>query len=128
MNTGPRRLTGERRCFVFNKSVTRNPAAKMSSGYLKKKSKHAKKLPQRRASQLQYRKDILFSLWKGITESYSKCNLICINDKLIALSGVAKLMEQALDDKYCAGLWRSHLIMDMSWRRDGGDLKPRPTP
>ncbi|KAF2792568.1 hypothetical protein K505DRAFT_221470, partial [Melanomma pulvis-pyrius CBS 109.77] len=69
-------------------------------------------------------------LWAGIVAMYSKCELTYGTDKLVALSGVAKLMEQALDDEYCAGLWKSHLITELSWTGPSGimNLPLRPSP
>ncbi|KAF8850026.1 HET-domain-containing protein [Acephala macrosclerotiorum] len=60
-------------------------------------------------------KDDLWKLWAGIVETYTACNLTYASDKLVALSGVAKLMELALDDQYCAGLWRKKLATQLAW-------------
>ncbi|KIM95138.1 hypothetical protein OIDMADRAFT_184232 [Oidiodendron maius Zn] len=56
-------------------------------------------------------------LWAGIVEIYTACNLTYTTDKLVALSGIARIMEPALDDKYCAGLWEKHLAVELSWSR-----------
>jgi len=76
------------------------------------------------------KKTTLLELWHGIVELYTSCNLTYTTDKLVALSGVAKLMEQALDDEYCAGLWRSRLVTELFWfgplSNQGLSLRPSP--
>ena len=73
-------------------------------------------------------KDDLWKLWKGIAELYSTRRLTYTSDKLVALSGIAKLMEQALDDQYCAGLWRKRLVTQLFWSCEEEELRPRPKP
>ena len=75
------------------------------------------------------RKD-LWRLWEGIVELYSDLRLTYTSDKLVALSGIAKLMEQTLNDQYCAGLWRERLVTQLFWICDCDEqrLRPRPTP
>ena len=63
----------------------------------------------------QHTKTVLSELWVGIVDMYTKCDLTFTTDKLVALSGVAKLMEQGLDDTYCAGIWRSRLVTELFW-------------
>jgi hypothetical protein len=77
-----------------------------------------------------YSKDDLWKLWKGIVETYTACQLTYTRDKLIALSGVANLMEQALGDQYCAGLWRENLATQLFWisGSDRQQLCLRPDP
>ena len=75
-------------------------------------------------------KDGLWKLWKGIVELYSAKKLTYTSDKLVALSGIAKLMQQAFDDQYCAGLWRKNLVTQLFWvgACDEQRLRPRPKP
>lgn len=40
------------------------------------------------------------------------------DDKLPALSGVARLLANATGDEYVAGLWKSTMPFDLLWRRD----------
>ncbi|KAF1946764.1 hypothetical protein EJ02DRAFT_335075 [Clathrospora elynae] len=54
-------------------------------------------------------------LWAGTVDMYTTCNLMYASDKLVALSGIAKLMEQTLRDKYCAGFWKSRLTTELGW-------------
>jgi hypothetical protein len=59
----------------------------------------------------------MLKLWRGILSTYTRCSLTCPSDKLVALSGVVKLMENVLQDEYCAGLWRSNLVRGLDWYR-----------
>ncbi|PYH88056.1 HET-domain-containing protein, partial [Aspergillus ellipticus CBS 707.79] len=54
-------------------------------------------------------------LWTRIVAQYTQSNLTFPTDKLVAISGVARIIEHALDDNYCAGLWRKSLVTDLSW-------------
>ena len=76
------------------------------------------------------RKDDLWKLWKGVVELYSAKRLTYSSDKLVALSGIAKLMESTLDDQYCAGLWRKSLVRQLYWTSVCHEqrLRPRPKP
>jgi len=52
--------------------------------------------------------------WGGIVGEYSKRNLTVAKDKLVAFSGLVKLMQGFVQDRYVAGLWRSGMIMAFS--------------
>jgi hypothetical protein len=55
--------------------------------------------------------------WAQIVEAYSKTNLTQSKDKLIALSGLAKMMSKKLSNaRYVAGLWETHLASQLLWR------------
>jgi hypothetical protein len=49
-------------------------------------------------------------LWNKIVYDYSGCEWTFPSERLVALSGVARYIEQLLDIEYCAGLWRIDLI------------------
>lgn len=53
--------------------------------------------------------------WQNVVETYSKCKLTQQFDKLIALGGIAALFNHHANDQYIAGLWRSHLVRDLTW-------------
>jgi hypothetical protein len=55
------------------------------------------------------------AMWKDIVELYSRCALTMPNDKLIALSGLAKVYQNATSDDYIGGLWRSEALKCLSW-------------
>jgi hypothetical protein len=73
-------------------------------------------------------KKAMWSLWADTVSVYSLCELTYASDKLIALSGVAKIMAQVLEDEYCAGLWRSRLVTELYWSRVLGTEQPLPPP
>lgn len=59
---------------------------------------------------------ILAGKWVEVITQYSRCELTKPQDKLIAISGVAKLLAHRFDDTYTAGLWKSNLIGGLCWR------------
>jgi hypothetical protein len=55
------------------------------------------------------------SAWWELVFKYSQCQLSKDDDILVAISGVAKVVERAMNDEYLAGLWRSMLLIDLLW-------------
>lgn len=53
--------------------------------------------------------------WSRIIIAYTACGLTFSKDKLVALSGVAKVMAGIFRDNYVAGMWRRHLERDLLW-------------
>ena len=51
-------------------------------------------------------------------EVYSKTKLTNPTDKLIALSGIAKMLSTEIDDRYVAGMWVKNLASHLLWRVD----------
>jgi hypothetical protein len=66
--------------------------------------------------------------WKLIVLAYSQTSLTYSEDKLIALSGIAKAYASAMADTYVAGMWRNGLERQLSWFRhaDSYPLSPDP--
>jgi hypothetical protein len=60
---------------------------------------------------------ILAARWETIIDRYTLCNLTKPEDKLIALSGIAKHAQIILNDEYLAGLWKKALPHQLLWRR-----------
>jgi hypothetical protein len=56
--------------------------------------------------------------WQNIIETYSTMKLTLSEDKLPAISGIAKHTRLAFPDQYLAGLWRNSLREDLVWHRD----------
>lgn len=56
-----------------------------------------------------------YIFWYRIVTIYSQRNLSVARDKLSAIAGLAKLVQASLGDSYCAGLWRSNLVMGLLW-------------
>jgi Heterokaryon incompatibility protein (HET) len=64
-----------------------------------------------------------FEIWKRIIEAYSRTAITNSQDKLIALSGIAKRIARQIGtdqkpEEYVAGLWRKHLSSQLLWKVD----------
>ena len=65
--------------------------------------------------------------WKNIVASYSRCSITFSRDKLVALSGLARLMQQESGIEYVAGLWRKNLESQLRWQpTDSPSRRARP--
>lgn len=62
--------------------------------------------------------------WETIVKAYTSCNLTKPQDKLIALSGVAKILQSVSKDQYLAGLWRKDFITQLLWDASWEQLGP----
>jgi len=56
--------------------------------------------------------------WPAMVEKYSRRKLTYADDKMSALSGLASAVFSRTRDSYFAGLWKYHIIEDLSWRTD----------
>jgi hypothetical protein len=56
-----------------------------------------------------------YEIWKHVVEVYSKTQLTQHTDKLIALSGIAKMMHGMIRDNYIAGMWEKYLASQLLW-------------
>jgi Heterokaryon incompatibility protein (HET) len=54
-------------------------------------------------------------LWHRIVKAYSRGLLTKPEDKLVALSGIAKRISQIVEDEYVAGMWRFCLESQLLW-------------
>ncbi|TKA79376.1 hypothetical protein B0A55_02839 [Friedmanniomyces simplex] len=61
------------------------------------------------------RSQMAFYLWEDIQNSYSSCQLTDPNDKLLALSGLAKRIQKLVGDSYVAGMWLGRLSQQIMW-------------
>jgi hypothetical protein len=72
----------------------------------------------------------LYELWKHWVESYSKMELTNSEDRLLALSGVAEMLnarlkETGTPDKYVAGLWQNFSASQLLWHVNQGEGENR---
>ena len=44
------------------------------------------------------------TIWAKVAEKYSRCKLTFVRDRLVAISGLARLFEAELGDEYIFGL------------------------
>ena len=70
----------------------------------------------------------LYELWKRLVETYSKMDLRYEGDRLIALSGIARMMTSVMEkqgnkDQYIAGLWRDHMASQLMWYVNDGESR-----
>jgi hypothetical protein len=68
----------------------------------------------------------LLSIWYSniVAQSYSRRKLTLSDDKLTAISGIARAFGRHFQSAYIAGLWRLHLEWGLSWRRRGPAQRP----
>ena len=64
--------------------------------------------------------------WDMITMAYSRLALTKPEDKLVAVSGVAKHIQPFLGDRYLAGLWLGDLPLRLLWHVNSGTKSARP--
>lgn len=57
----------------------------------------------------------LLNKWKEIVDVYSRCSLTYQSDRLVAISGIAKLFQRSLKADYYAGLWSDGLEYQLLW-------------
>ncbi|PWI63995.1 hypothetical protein PCL_00829 [Purpureocillium lilacinum] len=63
------------------------------------------------------RRSKLLSRWAEMVQEYTQRALTFPTDRLPALSGIAAEMAEALEMKYCAGLWQETLPLGLLWQR-----------
>ncbi|KAK3377581.1 heterokaryon incompatibility protein-domain-containing protein [Podospora didyma] len=60
-----------------------------------------------------------FKQWHVIVEQYAIRRISYRQDRLPALSGIAKVVQDITGSEYVAGLWRTNLIRDLAWDSAG---------
>ncbi len=60
-------------------------------------------------------KQMLYNYWRETLRVYTGCGLTKAEDKLVAISGLAKKVQSYLGDEYLAGLWKESLPSDLLW-------------
>lgn len=61
-------------------------------------------------------KNTTIDLWRSLLWDYGSRNLTEPSDKLPAISGIARIIAEQLDDAYIAGMWRKSLLEDLLWQ------------
>lgn len=57
-----------------------------------------------------------YSLWQVILEAYSQLDLTVSNDRLVAVSGLAREVHQLIpENTYVSGLWKNYLPYQLLW-------------
>ena len=68
-----------------------------------------------------YRSDpaiFAYDLWPKVVKAYTHSLLTQPEDKLIAISGIAKRMSTIIHDNYVVGMWRRYLASELLWSVD----------
>jgi hypothetical protein len=100
-------LTGHR-CDIFPNGIPLHRSDKAMDALLEIS-------PTRDEKRLRTSSSDVALLWTNLVNKYSSCDLTYSSDKLPAIAGVAKRFQQITNDKYLAGMWRSHLFDMMRW-------------
>ncbi|KAH8203765.1 hypothetical protein TruAng_002058 [Truncatella angustata] len=68
--------------------------------------------------------------WLNVVQVYSAMDLTRPEDKLVAISGLARRLHAKLREPYLAGLWKSHLCIGLAWEvarsRDPEQTRDKP--
>jgi hypothetical protein len=64
--------------------------------------------------------------WYEIVSRYSTCTLTKPEDKLVALSGIARKLQQVTEDKYYSGIWAHRFHTCLLWLRGKDKLQRSP--
>jgi hypothetical protein len=70
------------------------------------------------------KRHITIELWPRIVQIYSNCRLTFRNDKLIAISGLARHVQLQTQDDYFAGLWWTQIEHQLCWRSRTPSSRP----
>jgi hypothetical protein len=57
----------------------------------------------------------LYQCWNLIIDSYGHRLVTFDKDRLPAIAGLARIMSEALQDQYLAGLWKGNLLEGLTW-------------
>ena len=64
--------------------------------------------------------------WSQVIEIYSNCRLTRLEDRLIAIAGIAREVQAHLKDDYLAGLWKKELPQGLLWSFSNAGVVQRP--
>jgi hypothetical protein len=66
--------------------------------------------------------------WLDVVQRYTECGLTKMEDKFVAIAGIAKTVQaltNAQEQDYLAGLWRSDLVKDLLWHTVSAGIRPQ---
>jgi hypothetical protein len=70
-------------------------------------------------------KELALQLWSQVVKQYTTCKLSNPRDKLVAVAGIARVVQKAIRDEYCAGLWVQSLPTQLLWLSGSDELQPQ---
>lgn len=59
--------------------------------------------------------DVPYEVWDDAIKNYTRCQFTKPQDKLVAISGVARYFRDYIEDIYLAGMWRKRLAAELGW-------------
>ena len=65
-----------------------------------------------------------YSFWVDAVEAYAPKKLTKGEDKLIAIAGIARMVQHAIGDDYIAGLWKGNLLQGLLWKSSNRHTHP----
>lgn len=68
------------------------------------------------------------TMWDTIVEGYSTTSLTYLQDRPIAIAGIAKIIHDQTGAQYFAGIWEDAIIDNLMWCVDSRGAQPRPKP
>lgn len=95
----------------------RSESVSKFKSYLRGRAANLISLPSEHANDGTQSKADLYEVWQVLVQRYSATHLTNPLDKLIALSGIAKLMSTFIQGTYVAGMWRENLKRDLLWSK-----------
>ncbi|KFZ24447.1 hypothetical protein V502_01074, partial [Pseudogymnoascus sp. VKM F-4520 (FW-2644)] len=70
--------------------------------------------------------ELALRLWSKVIMQYTTCKLSYPRDKLVAIAGVARIVQEAIHDEYCAGLWVQSFPTQLLWLSSSDKPQPQP--
>ncbi|KAI9706211.1 MAG: hypothetical protein M1820_004972 [Bogoriella megaspora] len=64
----------------------------------------------------------IMECWNTLVENFSARDLTYESDTLIALQGIIEIIKEMTEDICIAGLWKNHLLQQLMWHIDPGDI------
>ena len=61
----------------------------------------------------------LYQYWDSLIDNYGRRSVTFDKDRLPAIAGLARMMGEALQDQYLAGLWKGDLLEGLMWHTTG---------
>ncbi|KAF1954676.1 HET-domain-containing protein [Byssothecium circinans] len=71
-------------------------------------------------------KELALRLWSQVVKQYTTCQLSHPRDRLVAVAGIARAIQEAIRDEYCAGLWVQSFPTQLLWLSASDELQPQP--
>ncbi|MCJ1251170.1 hypothetical protein MMC30_008401 [Trapelia coarctata] len=67
-----------------------------------------------------------YQAWAKVLRDYSSCSLTRPEDKLVAISGIIRVIEKRTGLQSVAGMWREYFLQEMIWRTFVPVQRPSP--